>query len=81
MKTVIQKVTPKQWLLYLPLLTGVGTGGYFGVPALLDLMQKQIDRVDVVIYLMCEQDQDCVNDAWKHILEEKSLRKAFSGVE
>ena len=79
MKKAIQSITPKQWLIYLPLLTGVGTSGYFGVPALMDLMQHQIDRVDVVIYLMCEEDQDCVDEAWIHIISQKRLREAISG--
>jgi len=75
----VKNLTLKQWMVYLPLLGGVGTGGYFGIPAIGDLMQHQIDRVDVVIYLLCNKDQGCINNAWTHIIDQKNLRKAISG--
>jgi len=73
-----EKMTFKQWILLASVVIGGGNGLYFGIPVLLDLMQHQIDRIDVVIYLLCDKDQGCVNNALTHIFEQKNLREALS---
>ena len=74
-KKVVAGLTLNQVLLIGGVLTGGGSGAYWGVP----FFQKQLDRIDVVIYLMCDSDQSCVDLAWDHILKLKARRKALSG--
>ena len=74
----LKNLSLKQIILGITLIGG-GTGTYLGVPAIVDMLDHQMDRIDVLIFLICEKDQGCVNNAWSHIIKQKILREAISG--
>ncbi len=62
-------------VLIVSILGGSGASYKFGIP----FFQKQLDRIDVIIYLFCDLDQGCVVSAWKHIDDQKHLQEIKSG--
>lgn len=76
-KSVVGGLSIKQLVMYVILSGGVGAGGIYGIP----FFQQQLDRIDIVIYLMCDQNQDCVESSWKHIVEIKAIKAAQGGVQ
>ena len=74
----LKNLSLKQIILIIGVITG-GTGTIVGIPAIVDMMDHQMDRIDVLIFLLCNKDQGCVNSAFSHVLNQKLFREALSG--
>ena len=69
--------TNKALLKYWPILGLLGLGGVGGTGATVGnmVLGGLTDRLDAIIYIMCDEDDKCVDVAWEHIFEEKEKRR------
>jgi len=61
------------------LVSGGGIGVYKGVPYINKTLTGLSSRMDVMIYLMCDNDKKCVENAWEKVIAEKIALDARHG--
>jgi len=65
--------------LALTLLSGGGVSVYKGVPYMKQAIRGLSNRLDVVIYLLCEDEPKCIEEAWEKVITENRALDARHG--
>ena len=78
MKQVVKETMQNPYAIAVTLLGLLGTGG-FGAFKGLTGAEALGDRMDVVIYLMCDKKQSCVDSSWNYIALKAMEREIKAG--